>query len=145
MKKGFVIGITVFTIVMLILAILMRVVPDGRAQYRIKKIGLYGGQKELYLKAKYWGTQSGNSVTVLAEDDSTPFEVDGKLHYIYNGPDFIFYRAHADTLWMYVRHRSIVPTKFRKDIRIIQVKLNNQQMIQMKATRYYQDKRVAEF
>jgi len=87
-----------------------------------------GDGESLYLENVYLASLSGRHVTVITNAPRGGMDRDSTSEYIFPGAERILYRFHADTLDVYVRKASPVPSDLSTSVVIRQTAMNNIEM-----------------
>ena len=133
MKKFILIGI-VFLVAILAYYIYLSVsVPKYEPTYTVLELKSDILNDSVYLKKKVWGIAANHQVIVVSSSGQSEFEPDLEKQYIYEGFTPILYEFLGDTLKMYVRKASEIPSSFESAIKIEQVVLDTPEMIELLA------------
>jgi hypothetical protein len=118
---------------------LFSLVPDLQSPYYSKKVLTFVNYNDtLYLKRKDLGNVS---TLVISTSPEPAFDPDISLEYIYDVSSTPFlYKQTTDSLIIYTRRLSKVPSRFESKVKILQVLLSNPQIMKLIEDRHLKQK-----
>ena len=102
--------------------------PDLKPSVSITKIYSETYDEFLYIKKKVWGITGDHQIIIISNTFKEGFEANVKTDYIYEGLLSLLYKFKNDTLNLYVRKKSDIPSVFESKIIVIQNILSNAEM-----------------
>ncbi|MBB6501108.1 hypothetical protein [Pedobacter cryoconitis] len=133
MRVFLIILAVVLSIVSLALFLLLQAAGDfGKPTYRIIPILSQDRKFTIYIKAKNWGVTGDHQCTIISTSPEKEFEPDSTREIIFKELEPFLYKSNKDTLFLYVRKKSIIPKNIRSKWIIQQIETDNSKMMDLR-------------
>ena len=136
---------SIIVIGLVIFLITCYAMPTYETSYDIKEIKSIKLSESLYIKKKVWGITDDNQLIVISKSHRKDFTTDSTVDYIYSGLSDFFYKFSQDTLYIYSIEKSVIPSKLKSQIKIVQVELKNPEMMDLIKDESYKNKGLIKF
>jgi hypothetical protein len=131
MKKTTIIIIISAIVILLIAYLFYDGTQDNDIVYKIKEIHSNDLNTSIFIKQKVWGLTNDNQTIIISKSSTKKFSPDPATDYIYEGLSPFYYKFYHDTLFVYIMNKSEVPQSLKTEIKIVQTKLANPEMMRL--------------